>query len=479
MAPYRKVDVAIIGAGTAGMTAWRAARRHTPSVLLIEGRHYGTMCARVGCMPSKLLIAAAEKAHALTEAARFGVTLGDVRIDGRKVMDRVRRERDRFVGSVVRTVEDWPADTRLMGQARFLGPHTLEVDGTIVEAGRIVIATGSAPVVPAAWAAASPRVIVNDDVFDWEDLPGSVAVIGAGVIGLELGQALHRLGVRVRIFGRSDRLAGLSDPEVLATAQDVLSAELDLSPDTEIVAVLPEGDGLRIRSRKEGVLRDDLTDYALVAIGRRPALAALVLEKAGIPLGPDGIPPFDPATGRIGQSHIFIAGDATHARPLLHEAADLGRIAGDNAGRYPQVIARPRRSPLSIVFSDPQIAVAGASYQELAACGEPFATGAVSFADQGRARVMGVNRGHLRVYGDPATGRFLGAEMVGPSAEHIGHLLAWAHQAGRTVQQMLDSPFYHPVIEEGLRTALRDLSRAMRRPAPTPETCLDCDTPVS
>ena len=478
MKTHRKVDVAIIGAGTAGMTAYRAARRHTDSVLLIEGRHYGTMCARVGCMPSKLLIAAAEKAHALAEAARFGVTGSDVVIDGRKVMDRVRRERDRFVGSVIRTVEDWPAETRLMGEARFVGPNALEVDGAIVEAGRIVIATGSTPIVPAAWADISPRVIVNDDVFDWEDLPESVAVIGAGVIGLELGQALHRLGVRVRLYGRDDRLAGISDPEVLATARDIFASELDLSLDTEIVGLSPEPNGVRIRSRTHEALQDEVFDYVLVAIGRQPHLARLDLPRAGIPLGPKGVPVFDPATGQVGEAPVFIAGDAAQSRPLLHEAADLGRIAGDNAGRYPALIRRPRRSPLAIVFADPQIAVAGASFQELKSAGRAFAVGSVSFADQGRSRVMGVNRGLLRVYGDPRTGGFLGAEMIGPSAEHIGHLLAWAHQARRSVQEMLDSPFYHPVIEEGLRTALRELQRSMGRPAPAPEACLDCDTPV-
>ncbi len=91
-----------------------------------------------------------------------------------------------------------------------------------------------------------------------------------------------------------------------------------------------------------------------------------------------------------------------------------------------------------------------------------FETGEVSFEDQGRSRVMLRHQGYLRVYGDAATGRFLGAEMVGPDAEHIGHLLAWALQAGMTVDQMLEMPFYHPVVEEGLRTALRDLAAKLR-----------------
>ena len=145
-------DVAIIGAGTAGMSAYRAALAHTPNVLVIENGPYGTTCARVGCMPSKLLIAAAEAAHTIAHAGRFGVHGGELRVDGAAVMARVRSERDRFVGFVLDAVEHWPAEHRLRGRARFIDDHTLDVDGhTRVLASRIVIATGSRPTLPEAW----------------------------------------------------------------------------------------------------------------------------------------------------------------------------------------------------------------------------------------------------------------------------------------------------------------------------------------
>jgi dihydrolipoamide dehydrogenase len=149
--PFIETDVAILGAGTAGMSAYRAARAHTPRVLLIESGVYGTTCARVGCAPGKLRIAAAEAAHAVATAARFGVTPGPVAIDGRAVMARVRRERDRFAGFVVDAVQRWPVESRLVGRALFVDDHTLQVGTTQVRAQRIVIATGSRPDVPAAW----------------------------------------------------------------------------------------------------------------------------------------------------------------------------------------------------------------------------------------------------------------------------------------------------------------------------------------
>src|SRR5437762_5319105 len=123
-----KVDVAVIGAGTAGLAAYRAARAAGKHVVLVEGGAYGTTCARVGCMPSKLLIAAAEAAHAIERAPGFGVHAGPKRVDGREVMARVRRERDRFVGFVLRGVDEIPESDRIRGHARFVDPNTLDMD---------------------------------------------------------------------------------------------------------------------------------------------------------------------------------------------------------------------------------------------------------------------------------------------------------------------------------------------------------------
>ena len=462
-------DVAIIGAGTAGMAAYRAARVHTDRVLLIEAAHYGTTCARVGCMPSKLLIAAADAAQAVREAHRFGVQAEAPRIDGRAVMRRVRDERDRFVGFVLETVHGWPEATRLFGRARFVGANTLDVDGQRIEAKAVVVATGSRPRIPPGWRERlGNKLIVNDDVFDWVDLPRSLAVVGAGVIGLELALALHKLGVRVRLFARGSRVGPLTDPELQALAQRLFAEDLPLT--LNAAALEPELDG------DEVLIGGERFDALLCTAGREPNLDGLGLEALGLPLDGRGHPSLSRHTGQWGSSHVFVAGDVTNDRPLLHEAADAGRIAGDNAARWPEVHLRPRRAPLAVVFSDPQIAIAGASHAELVAAGAAFDTGRVSFADQGRSRVMLVNRGGLHVYAEQGTGRLLGAEMIGPAAEHLGHLLAWCVQRGDTVQQMLDSPFYHPVVEEGMRTALRQLQSDLHLPSPPIENCLDCDT---
>jgi len=451
------VDVAVIGAGTAGLAAYRAARAAGARAAIVEGGAFGTTCARVGCMPSKLLIAAAEAAHAIDRAPAFGVHVdGAKRVDGREVMARVRRERDRFVGFVLQGVEAIPAEERIRGMAKFLDAHTLDIDGRRLTARSIVIATGSRPAVPPILQGLGDRLVVNDDVFDWHDLPRSVAVFGPGVIGLEIGQALARLGVRVVILGRGGRLGPITDPEVRRAAMKAFGAELTLDPDAHVTRVERIGDEIEIDYRgPDGKPRTERFDYVLAATGRVANVDALGLDRLGLDLDSRGVPSFDRSTMQVGATSLFIAGDAADDSPLLHEAADEGRIAGANAAAYPRITPGRRRASLGIVFTDPQIAIVGGGFAAMHA--HALAAGEVSFEDQGRSRVMLRNRGHLRVYGDPATGRFLGAEMVGPDAEHIGHLLAWALQAGMTVAQMLDMPFYHPVVAEGLRTALRDL----------------------
>lgn len=460
-----QVDVAIIGAGTAGLAAYRAALAAGASATIIEGGTLGTTCARLGCMPSKLFIAAADAAHAVGTAPSFGVHLnGTIHIDGREVMDRVRRERDRFVSFVLHEVERIPEANRICGHAIFVDNHTLEVGGhTRVTAKSIIIATGSRAVYADSFKQLCDRLIISDDVFDWNNLPQAVAVIGPGIIGLELGQALHRLGVRVAVLGRGGRVGPISDPDILAYAVTAFKQEFTLEPNAHIVDVRREGDRVAIqRTTVDDLQQTEYFDYVLAATGRAPNVQGIGLESTTLKLDSKGVPTFDTTTTQTvstdGASSIFIAGDAGNFIPLLHEARDEGHIAGENAARF--ALGKPvkpglRRAPIAVVFTDPQIGIVGGGFRAMRP--GSFVTGQASFEDQGRARILQRNKGLMNLYADPASGRFLGAEIFAPAAEHLAHLLAWALQNRMTVTQMIEMPFYHPVIEEGLRTALHDL----------------------
>lgn len=455
----RQVDVAVIGAGSAGLPAFRAARKYTENIVLIEGGTYGTTCARVGCMPSKLLIAAAEAAHSVEAASGFGVHASKPTINGEEVMGRVRRERDRFVSFVLKDVENIDEKHLIRKHATFLDDRTLQVGDSTIDAKTIVIATGSSPIVLPMFDEIGDRLIVNDDIFEWETLPESVAVFGSGVIGLELGQAMHRLGVRIRLFGRSGSIKPLSDMAIRDYAEKVFKSEFFLDTKANLLGLERVVNKVKIRfvDHEDGIEKAEKFDYVLVATGRSPNVKGLGLENTSLKLDSRGVPIFDPATMQCGNSSVFIAGDANNILPLLHEAADEGYIAGDNAGRFPEIKPGLRRSPLAIVFCDPQIAMVGQSWKEIEGQ-KDVVVGKIFFEGQGRSRVILKNKGLMHIYADRNSGLFLGSEFIGPQAEHLAHLLSWAHQQKMTIPQMLQMPFYHPVIEEGLRTALRDVS---------------------
>lgn len=481
--PTRKVDVAIIGAGTAGLSAYNAAKKYTDNILIIEAGKYGTTCARVGCMPSKLLIAAADYAHHGQQGDVFGITYSPPQINGVAVMQRIRKERDRFVSSVIESVEEFPAENKVDGRAKFISASELEVvkaDGTTetIQAKRIIIATGSSPSIPECLNAAGPRLLISDDIFEWQDLPSSIAIFGPGVIGLELGQALSRLGIKVAVFGKSGELAAISDPAISHCADIEFNREfyLDLNAETANIREAKDGVVIEYRHREKGMIEEKF-DYVLAATGRRPNVEFLALENTDLALDAKGIPYYNRYTGQCGNSSIYIAGDVSNDVPLLHEAVDEGRIAGGNAARSlrdaDDIRAGARRTPLSVVFTDPQIASVGQNLESIRKnCNDCYAIGEVNFEDQGRARVINKNRGLLRVYGEQGTGLLLGAEMFGPAAEHIAHQLAWVIQLRLTVQQVLELPFYHPVLEEGVRTALRDLNRKLRTGVSSDNSCL-------
>ncbi|MDO8894657.1 MAG: dihydrolipoyl dehydrogenase [Nitrosomonas sp.] len=444
------LDVIIVGAGSAGLAALREVRKYTQRFVIINDGPWGTVCARVGCMPSKTLIEAANAFHRRGSFEEFGIRGGDqLTLDIPAVLRRVRRLRDDFVASTVKTTEEL-GERAISGRVRLLAPDRLEVNGEELRAQKIIIAIGSRPIVPAPWNALGNRLLTTDTLFEQETLPARMAVVGMGPIGAEMAQALSRFGIQVVAFGGSQAIAGLTDPQVIAVATDLFGREfpLHLGEKAELSLV---GEGVQVRSGKIDVV----VDCVLAALGRRPNIDNLGLETLGVSLDEHGMPPVNPGTMQVANLPVFMAGDANDQAPLLHEAADEGYIAGLNATR-PNPICFTRRTPLAIVFSDPNIAVVGSRFQALDP--EKILVGEVHFDRQGRARAGQRNKGIQRLYADAVSGRLLGAEMCAPAGEHMAHLLALAIDRSLTVQQLLRLPFYHPVLEEGLRTALRALA---------------------
>jgi len=390
-------------------------------------------------------------------------------------MERVRAERSHFANYVKEQVESWPAEKKIAGRAYINKQGLIEVNDELIEADKIIIATGSAPFIPDDWAdKLGDTLLTSDTVFELPDLPKSLAVIGAGAIGLELAQAFTRLGVEVTLFNRDKRVAGLKDDDISNKAIDCLTRELTMHLGSKInnvgtqTAADNEGSAAFIDYEDSaGESRQWQGDYVLVATGRRNNIAALGVENLGVELDDKNRPKqLDKKTGKIDDLEVYIVGDANAYLPLLHVASDEGFSAGsmvcnNNSDAY----IRPIAAPFSIVFCSPQIVNVGMSLPEIQADPElEYVIGKVSFDNQGRSRVMGVNCGLLHIYGCKKTDRILGASMVAPDAEYIGHILAMAITNNMSIKHMLDTPFYHPTVLEGLRTALRNVQRMMEIP---------------
>ena len=443
----REVDVAILGAGSAGLFAMSQVKRETDNYVLINGGELGTTCARVGCMPSKVLIQVAEDFHRKSIFEREGIDGGEeLTLDVPASMEYVQDLRDVFVDRTLGATDAMDEEHLIDGYAKFVSNDTVEVNGEQIKAKSIIIATGSTPIVPADWQDFLDDVVTTDEFFELEDLPASMAVIGLGSIGLEIGQALHRLGVKVAAVDQLSVVAKLEDAKVNDTVMASIGREMPLWLSDPAVLEKVDG-GIEVSAGENSMV----VDKVLASLGRKPNLDNLNLEATDIKLDENGIPLYDPLTMQLEGLPIFIAGDVNTDRPLLHEAGHEGRVAGYNAV-HTKIERFKRKVALGITFCDPNIATVGAQLSELNE--DEIAIGEIAFAPVGRALIMGKNRGLLRLYVQKSDGLLLGASMCCVKGENLAHLIAWSIENGMTVFDMLKMPFYHPVIEEALQAAL-------------------------
>lgn len=448
----------ILGAGTAGLSAWKQASVASEDVLLIDPGPLGTTCARVGCMPSKALLQLALDVQRSRRLHEEGHARGPApAIDTRSIMARVRSLRDYFTAGPIRATEGL-GERFIHGAARFTGSDRIQVNGREYSADAFILATGTRPFVPPEWPDLGSRLVTSDSLFELEQLPPRIAVIGSGAIGCEIGLAFALLGAEVRLYNHGSSLAGIADEEIRAVMHAALSETLQLQMNTEV----------RPRPSAHGVLLETETDaweadLVVAAVGRRAELGGMSLENLGVELDAHGLPVIDPRTLKVPDRAFWLAGDVSGLRPLMHEAADEGRLAAWQVFN-PDAECMARRTPMGIVFTDPQAAWAGQRGSELPA---DHLTGTADFSRQGRATIMGYRHGLMKIHASKE-GVLIGAEMVCAGAEHMAHELAWLIQQRTHVVDALKLPFYHPVVEEGLRTALHGIRRQLpareRRP---------------
>jgi len=359
----REVDVAIIGAGSAGLYSMGQVRRYTDNYVLIDGGELGTTCARVGCMPSKVLIQVAEDFHRRTIFEREGIEGGEhLSMNIADAMEHVEDMRDTFVDQTLsNSIDLLPEDKLIESNVFFIDDNTLQTeDGEQIRAQKIIIATGSRPVIPNDWSEFADQVFTTDDIFEMETLPESVAVIGLGVIGLEIGQSLHRLGINVTGIDQQNSISGIQDNDVNQVAIDIIGKEfpLWLGQAAEVKAL--DNGKLQVSAGDNSVE----VDRIFASLGRRPNVDKLQLQNTSLKLAENGVPEYDPQTMQLGSSSIYMAGDCNAERPILHEAGFEGRVAGYNIMQDSTTRFR-KKTPLAITFCDPNIVARGHQLPEL------------------------------------------------------------------------------------------------------------------
>jgi dihydrolipoamide dehydrogenase len=455
-------DLIIIGAGTAGISAYNEAIKYTQNILIINDGSWDTTCARVGCMPSKLLISSANRMHDIQTAEELALKHNAV-IHTSDVMQRVHVLRERFIRATLKGVDQWDSSHKISGKAKFIDPQTIEVNGQSYRAKSFIVAVGSRPNIDETLKQQlKEKYITSNEIFEFSQLPKSLAVIGSGIIAIELAQAMQRLGVQTTMFARSQKVGALTSPILQKLAQEQLSKELNIKFKTLPDEIEIQADEIiKINFTENDQTKSIEVEYVLGATGRQSNIDRLGLDQLNSTFKDIKNLPIDKETKQLANLPIFIVGDAAPDAPIQHEAAHAGKQAVYNCLNYPDVKPIPALIPLAIVFCHPEMAIVGKSFKQLEDQHIEFIRGFVSYENQGRALVLAENSGGIEVYIAKKSGKLLGAELFCSQAEHLAHLLAWMIDADQDIYQILKKPFYHPTLEEGLRTAFKHARRQL------------------
>lgn len=414
-------DLAVIGAGAAGLVTAGGAAQMGLKVVLFEPGEMGGECLNTGCVPSKALLAAAHAAHGGAAAGRFGVHFAAPTIDWPDVKAHIRRAIDaiaphdsqqRFEGFGVEVVRAY---------ARFVSPDALEADGRRFTARRIVIATGSAPAVPPIPGLGEAPHLTNETIFGLADRPEHLLILGGGAIGCELAQAHRRLGSRVTIV-EADRLLPRDDPELVAIVIDSLRADGIEIIDGAVATRVEHGDGVTLQladgRRVQG-------SHLLVAAGRAARVDGYGLDVAGVAFTRAGITV--DARLRTSNRRIFAIGDCRDGPRFTHAAGyDAGIVIRNVVFRLPAK-ADYRALPW-VTFTDPELAQVGLTEPEARARhGDRLKVLSWSFEKNDRAQAEGRTMGRAKVMA--VGGRAVGASIVGAGAGEMIQIWALAVSA--------------------------------------------------
>ncbi|MCI0432239.1 MAG: mercury(II) reductase [Gemmatimonadetes bacterium] len=456
-----RFDLAVLGGGSAGFAAAIRATELGARVALLNAGTIGGTCVNVGCVPSKTLIRAAEANHRRSHHGFAGVSATDGRIDWSSVRDQkdalVRELRQEKYIDVLGAYPDITLFAQ-RGQLDDEGRVRL-ADGSHIEAGRIVVTTGSSPTIPPVPGLVEAGFLDSASAMELERFPRSLVVIGVGVVGLELGQAFARLGATVTLLSRRDGLLPGEDDEIRRALLGYLRDDgLTIRTRVTVERIERNGPERRVWLRDEDGRLDAVSgEQILVAAGRRPNTSGFGLDQAGVKLGERGEIRVNDYM-RTSNPAIYAAGDVTGEPMHVYVAARAGALAAENALRAQQTPLDLRVLP-RVTFTDPAVASVGLT--EAAAREQQFEpiTAVLPMTHVPRALAARDTRGLIKLVADAATRRILGAHILAPEAGELIMEPALAIRFGLTIDDLTSTLHPYLTLAEGIRLAAQTFDR--------------------
>jgi len=441
-------ELAVIGGGSGGYAAARTASAAGRKTVVIEGgREVGGLCILRGCMPTKALLYAAEVLHLARRAQTWGLKAGKPGFDFARVMARKDELIQEFADFRVKQLEDGRFEF-IRANARFLDAHTLALDnGRHLTAKQFVIATGSRVAPVPLPQLAEIGCLTSDEALALKRLPKSLIILGGGAIACEFAQFFARFGVKVTLIQRSVHLLKEFDADAGEVVATVFRREgVEVFTGTKLLGAERRGRMKSIRFEQGGKELRVAAEEVLFALGRVPNTAALALEAAGVAT----------ENGRVVANefmlttapHIGTAGDCTGPHEIVHIAIQQGETAVHNLLHPRRKRAMDYRLLISVVFTEPQVAVVGLTEKAARSKGIPFVAASYPFNDHGKSLIMEAKDGFVKLLADPKSGEILGGACVGPVGGELIHEIVVAMAKRMTVQELAAVPHYHPTLAE-------------------------------
>ena len=450
-----KYDVVVIGGGPGGYSAAIRAGQLRKSVLCVERERLGGVCLNVGCMPSKMLLHAGEVINAARELKSWGIDFGG---DPRISLDKLNAWKSKMVDDLVNgigTLFKVNKVESITGEAEFVDQNSIRVrrqDARVdqVMADHFIIATGSEPVALPDVERNGTTILNSDDAIAMAEIPKSVLILGAGVIGLEFATIYKRLGAEVTVVEMMDRALAETDVEISNLLVRTLKQKQGINIHLKTKATKVNDMGKRVRVTFDGEIAEPMDfDKVLVAVGRRPRTAKLALEKVGVKVERGFVAVNERRQTNV--PNIWAAGDVTGPPLLAHKAMREGVVAAECIAGLPSAF-----DPLSMpncVYTDPQVATVGMSEEQARAAGYELEIGKFRLAALGRARTVGLNDGVVKIIADKNTDLLLGMAIFSPMAETMIAEGALAIEMGATVEDLGLTIHPHPTFSEPIMEA--------------------------